>query len=178
VLVYKMVNSCKKCGYKIRKNTSSKKTQKNKKNTKKYRLYKVGGGCGCNNDLKPWIGGDAEISGTKIPVYPLNSHEIDPINPNTLISARNLPDIVLVGGKGKKQKKTETKNKTNKKNNKKMKGGDALLGQNPNMPITSFGTTSGAYDFHNIMNFNNSVNPAPYVQPVLNMYGDHNNPLV
>jgi hypothetical protein len=173
-----MVKSCKKCGYKICKNTSSKKTQKNKKNTKKYRLYKVGGGCGCNNDLKPWIGGDAEISGTKIPVYPLNSHEIDPINPNTLISARNLPDIVLVGGKGKKQKKTETKNKTNKKNNKKMKGGDALLGQNPNMPITSFGTTSGAYDFHNIMNFNNSVNPAPYVQPVLNMYGDHNNPLV
>lgn len=177
-----MVKSCKKCGYKIRKNTTSKKTQKNKKNAKKYRLFKVGGGCGCNNDLKPWIGGDAEIGGTKIPVYPLNSHEIDPLNPDTIVSARNLPDIVSGGGKGKKQKKTETKKKNSKKENKsinkKTRGGDALLGQNPNMPITSFGTSSGAYDFHNIMHLNNGVNPAPYVQPVLKMYGDHNNPLV
>lgn len=176
-----MVNSCKKCGYKIRKNTSSKKTQKNKKNTKKYRLFKVGGGCGCNNGMNPWIGGDAEVVDTKIPAYPLNNHEIDPIDPSTIVSARNLPDIVL-GGKGKKQKKTHTKKKNSKKNrkstNKKTRGGDALLGQNPNMPITSFGTSSGAYDFHNIMNMNNGVNPAPYVQPVLKMYGDHNNPLV
>ena len=174
-----MVKSCKKCGYKIRKNTTSKKTQKNKKSTKKYRLYKAGGGCGCNNDLKPWIGGDVEVVDVKIPVYALNNHEIDPIDPNTQISARNLPDVISGGGKGKKQKKRSNKKRSNKKrSNKKTIGGDALLGQNPNMPITSFGTSSGAYDFHNIMHLNNGVNPAPYVQPVLKMYGDHNNPLI
>lgn len=181
--------SCKRCGLKVRRKRGTSKNRKNnhKKNTKRYRLYKVGGGCGCgNSDMKPWIGGEnQDIDTGKIPGYTYNNLEIDPSSPGAIVSTRNLPDIVNAGGGRSKRNNKMNRSAKNKKrsmkirlSSKKQLGGDAFLGQNPNMPITSFGTTSGAYDFYNIEMMNNGVNPAPYVQPVSNMYGDHNYPLV
>jgi len=156
--------TCKKCGLKW--GGSAKNKQRRRKNsTKKYRLRKIGGGCGCGGtDVKPWIGGNNEI-----PAYPLNKHEFDPNSPSEMIASRNVPDIISGGRKRKGRKTTKRR---------KMRGGDFFLGNNPNMPILSFGTTSGAYDFDKHMNLQTGVDPAPYVQPVLKMYGDHNYPLV
>lgn len=170
--------TCKKCGMKLRKNNKKNKSKK----TRKYRLYKVGGGCGCgNNDIKPWLGGNTpdhpvedNTSGSKINLYTYNDHALDPTNPNFIVSSRNLPDIsapdgiVVTGGKKRRSSKSR-RSKSRISKNRKMKGGDAFLGSNPNMPILSFGTSSGAYDFYKTINATNQVNPAPYVQPVLKM---------
>jgi hypothetical protein len=97
-----------------------------------------------------------------------------------MINTRNLPKLNIGGSK--KMKKVlkmikKMKNYKNKKT-KKFKGGDFLLGNNPNSPITSFGTSSGAYDHYNLINANSSVNPAVYEQPIMKAYGDHNSPMI
>ena len=169
--------TCKKCGIKSR--TKTRKNKRTRKN-RKYRLYKVGGGCGCgNNDVKPWLGGENQVPNDNVvSQIPYNDSANDPNN--SIMSSRNMPDIVstangvyMKGGKRRSNKRTKRTKRIQK-----MSGGDALLGSNPNMPIMSFGTTSGAYDFYDTMKGTNQVNPAPYVQPVLKMYGDHNYPLV
>jgi hypothetical protein len=168
--------TCKNCGKKIKKQ-GGKRSKKNKSNKKKtFKLYSVGGGCACGgNDVKLWgFGGGTG----QIPIYPLENQSLNPNN--FQIAGRNVPDMIMESkmGGGKKHRKKASK-KT-----KRMTGGlalsvsDPILGSNPNQPITSFGTTTGAFDFYNLSNMSSSVNPAPYVQPVLQMYGSHNQPLV
>jgi hypothetical protein len=167
------------------------KTSKRKRNHKRKYLLNYVGGCGCNNDnlWKRYSGGNGDKA-FSIPGYPLNNYEHDPNSPGIVTNARNVPDI-KIGGK-KKMKKSRIKKvikllnklKNKSKKTKKFKGGftmynsDLFLGNNPNSPITNFGTSPGAFDQYNLMNGQTTVNPAVYEQPIMKMYGDHNSPLI
>ena len=162
-------------GGKKMKKRGGKQSRKQRRMSKKtFKLYNVGGGCACSgNDTKMW----KFSGGNSIELYPLADQDLNP--QNFQLAGRNVPMLKGGGKKGVRKNRRRTSMRM-----KKMTGGlaltvsDPILGSNPNQPITSFGTTTGAFDFYNLSNMSNSVNPAPYVQPVLQMYGSHNQPLV
>ena len=186
--------------------TKKKKQQKSKKMRKTYRHRnnrKLKGGCGPSGTCGLMQGGGCDCDSSKIitgghcpcqdalkntppttlisggtnpyfnlsttPYYSFNDHNQDPQDPLYLQNAR----LLKGGRKSKKSKKS-------KKNKKMIKGGigysDFLLGENNNH-ILSFGTTSGASLGSDLTMGKHIVDPAPYVQPVIE-FGNHNRVLV
>jgi hypothetical protein len=135
---------------------SKKNVRKNKKHVTRSRKYK-GGECPCK---KSWVGGYGAPSFQSFDQLPRGSYA--PINGTASlsdpVSARN-----IVGGRGKRVRFS--------KKNRIIRGG-ATDG------VSSYGNLSGVSDVKNMMTLSQPVDPAPYVQPVLQLYGAHNYPLV
>ena len=136
----------------------------------------TGGRCPCqdalNNTQKTMTGGNNPYFNLNTtPYYNLNKYNLDPNDPSTVQNAR-----LLKGGRKKSNKKSR------KSRRKMMKGGaglgytDFFLGPNTNS-VLSFGTTSGAGFNANLAMGKDTVNPAPYVQPI-GSFGQHNRILV
>lgn len=168
-------------GKSMKKKASRRSTKRSTKRNRKNKLKLIGGGCGCNassdksTDPKPFFGGSS------IAVNELNKFNQDPSVAPYAVSSRNLPDAPTFAG-GKKQRKSKSKQRKSKR----MKGGmsffsgltDPILGATTNSPITAFGTTAGALSTGDILNGRAGVNPAVYEQPIMKMYGAHNQPMV
>lgn len=128
--------------------TNKRRIVRNKKHMRKSQKV-MRGGCACGSAVHMTGGfGPASYSAGSLPstsYYSLNNYANDPNNSSTMMSSRNLPN--MVGGK--RQKKC-------KKCGKMYRGG-SFNG------VSSFGTTSGGIDL--LSRSNNMVNPAPYDQP-------------
>jgi len=142
-----------------------KKTKINKKRARSIKSRKMKGGCcSCN---KPLFGGYGAASFQSFKQLPENSYYLpndyknDQSNPS--YSARNDPTALFKGGKKNKHVRFSRKM--------------LLRGGNYN-GVTGFGTTNGTYKYYDMINFKNSVDPAPYIQPTINVNGPHNVPLV
>ena len=135
---------------------SKKNVRKNKKRVTRSRKYK-GGECPCK---KSWVGGYGAPSFQSFDQLPRGSYATvnGTVSLSDPVSARN-----IVGGRGKHVRFS--------KKNKVIYGG-ATDG------VTSYGNLSGVSDVKNMMTLSQPVDPAPYVQPVLQLYGAHNYPLV
>ena len=175
-----MVKSIKK----TRQSKKSRTMKRRRQNMRKTRHYKKGG-CGCNGSkefsLLPFAGGDSIASyNTDLPYssyYQQNSLINDPTSAGVIINSRNLPNMSSTLG-GKKNNKRVRKSRKYKKH---ISGGgvsDLFLGSNPQNAFLSAATSPGILDSYNTVRMANDINPAPYIQPVLSMYGDHNLPLV
>jgi len=142
-----------------RTNNRRKTVRKNKRRPKtvKRNLY-LGGGCPCQLGLQGQTGGYGAASLQPIPLrsyYEMNSYSNDPSV--ATISARNLPDIK--GGKRTKRAKKYLKRIKYKV----QKGGNPTV-------IEYTGTIDGAILGRELINGTTVVDPAPYVQPTLNIY--------
>jgi hypothetical protein len=115
------------------------------------------------------------------------SNVTDPSSPDQTINARNLP--MTFGGKRKTNKRKVSYRRRRNPNRQKscrsgmtQRGGsylsDFFLGSNNGNVVSSFGNTPGVFDTNNILGLNQSVDPRPYIQPISQMYGAHNSPLV
>ena len=147
-----------------------------------------GGGCGCagSSGKLPFFSGGADFgsaSFANVPIksyYPLNHLDNDPLR--SQISARNLPNAVSGGGSRRKKagKKGGKKSKYGKKITlRRLKGGsDYSLGNQSTNPITNFGSTIGSSDMSKLLYGNYTGDSAVYNQPINNLYGSHNPPLV
>jgi hypothetical protein len=133
-----------------RRKTTRKLNKKRGSRSMKYR----GGECPCKNKTFGGYGQPSFKSFDQIPtssVIPVNSQS-GPTNP---ISSR------MLGGE---------KHVRFSKRDKIIRGGfDG---------ISSFGNLAGVSDLKNTMNLTQTVNPAPYSQPILNLFGENNVPLV
>jgi hypothetical protein len=132
---------------------------KRRPKTVKKNLY-LGGGCPCQLGLggNNQTGGYGAASLQPIPLrsyYELNSLNNDPSV--AAISSRNLPNFK--GGKRSKRAK-----KTLKRIRFKIQRGG-----NPSA-IEYTGTTPGAFMGRDLINGTTVIDPAPYVQPTLNIY--------
>ena len=156
--------------YMYKKNTIKKVSKKSRTTMKRrsQKKSKRGGGCGCKMN-----GGSNEPpSFSNLPIryfYSENTHQHDPLNPNTIVSSRTLPNIK--GGK------------KSKKSYKHMKGGDfmgktsdALLGSQLSLnPVGSIGSVSGSMISSNLLSGTPNIeNPALTVQPVNDIYNSAN----
>jgi hypothetical protein len=121
----------------FRKSKKSNRSKKNKKTNLSKKHKKMGGGCGCDNNMH---------GGTSQYYYSLNNHNNDPNAPNNIIVSRQLPD--LKGGR---------------KRIRKMKGGmngtsmlytltDPIF-NTPSMtnPIMSYGNIAGGLSANNLL---------------------------
>lgn len=144
-------------------NKRNKSNRKNKSNKKTMR----GGGSGYFNNSNIMKGGSASGSGSygiasyqsgEIPsqsVLPLNNHNNDPLNSDSIINSRMLPNI-MTGGRCRKN------------HIKLMRGGDPM--QNTTNTLLNTGNFSGAlYNTQTLLGLN-GVNSATYIQPVQDMY--------
>lgn len=96
--------------------------------------------------------------------YSLNSHNNDPLNSNTIISERNLPNMTQIKGGRRKRK---------------MKGGTFIATSSlANNPFTNFGSVSGAITGSNLINGQTlGVSPDPIIQPSYYTYNEYRPPL-
>jgi hypothetical protein len=161
------------------KNRKTKNLRKSKKSRRTYKKKTKGGDCGCNN--KEISGGSIFLQDVPIRAfYPVNDHMNDPNSPlhsGGLMDSERLAGSYskpTFGGKGKK---------TNKR--RKQKGGfsfnipNLLLGSGSQMDVvTSTGTGAGLARSTGTLYETSQVNSSPVVQPVLNHYGNHNQPLI
>ena len=134
--------------------------RKNKRHSNKKRNLYIEGGCPC---LLNQTGGYGAASLQPIPLktfYETNTYANDPSVAS--VSSRILPEI-KGGNKGRR-----TKTKRNKKALKRVRfkiqhGGNASV-------IEFTGTTDGAFIGRDIINGESTLEPAPYIQPALNVY--------
>ena len=121
-----------------------------RRNRMRRTMRMTGGSCGCSGALHMKGGyGAASYSAGSLPPsshYSLNNYNNDPSSSTSLISSRTLPN--MIGGKRRR--------KTCGKCGKLMRGG-SFDG------VSSFGTTSGAWDL--LHSLGGKVSPAPYDQP-------------
>lgn len=130
---------------------------KSRAKTVKRNLY-LGGGCPCQLGIAGQTGGYGAASLQPIPLrsyYEMNSYNNDPSV--AIVSSRNLPPIK--GGKRTKRAKKQLKRIRYKV----QKGGNPTV-------IEYTGTTHGATLGRDLINGTTVVDPAPYVQPTLNIY--------
>ena len=90
------MNRSKKTFRKSKKSKKSNRSKKNKKTNLSKKHKKMGGGCGCDNNMN---GGNLQPSQY---YYSLNDHNNDPIAPSNIIDSRLQPN--LTGGRKKMRK--------------------------------------------------------------------------
>jgi hypothetical protein len=141
------------------------KLNKNKKSIRSNKSRKMkGGSCSCNKPLFGGYGAASFQSFKQLPentYYLPNDYKNDPSNPTS--SARNDPTSLFKGGKKSKHVRFSRK--------KLFKGGNYD-------GVTNFANTNGTYKYYDMINFKNSVDSVPYVQPAMHIFGIHNPPLV
>jgi len=143
----------------MRQRTKSKTYKKTTKKRKSRRNKMKGGSCGCNNS--PVITGGLADSTY---YYALNTHDIDPNSPSSIINSRLQPNVTLGGRK-------------NHRKSKKMKGGAIDMtyifdkvaipffpASNYMNPVAGSGTTAGAIASNSILTGNvTATNPSQIV---------------
>jgi hypothetical protein len=153
------------------KKSQTKRRNKNNRKTRNKKNKMRGGDCGCNKSI--FKGGNINPpSFETLPqryYYELNNYNNDPTASNVLLNARNLPNVQS-GGKKRKL--------TRRRVNKKMKGGDALLGNSSlNNSFTAFGTTGGVISGNNILLGVETPDSSVISQPAFQTYSKINPPL-
>lgn len=162
-----------------------KRRQSHKKRSTQRRKY-LGGACGCGKSFfsggaKMQKGGYGPASWQGFPStggsnisYPLNNHIQDPTNPEVIGTARLESSTVPIkplgnffGGKRRKTMKRKLRNK-------RMLGGSNAV--TPDIQNNSTAAVSSGVS--TLLGSIPGVNPAPYVQPVGNMFTNPHNPML
>jgi hypothetical protein len=161
-------------------------TIKRRKSNKKMK-----GGCGCSGQSTPSFfsggqssmmkGGNALGPASFTPsdsasnyTYSIFNVNDDPLNPNQITDARQLPNPPISGGRRRRTRKSKTSKRKSKKNNRrsyrrsyrKYKGGsDQFIKNYDNNLLSKSNTVMGAYTGANIVSANTTDISKPFSTP-------------